>query len=317
MILSVVIPTHNPHPERLSRTLAGLCAQTLPFSRWEAVLIDNASDPPVDAAAPLAKAPANLRVVREPILGLTAARRRGIASSRGQLIVFVDDDNVLAPDYLERVITHFDAYPQLAAAGGRIRPDFQQPPPPWWQPEFEELLACRDLGDVPRLASDRRDPVIGTRHYPHHAPVGAGMALRRSALEGWLTGQPQCDTTDRCGNELTSGGDNDIVLSLLAGGWQIGYFPDLVLTHVIPASRIDRAYLARLNRGIAKSWIQVLEKHGANPWSPIARWTVPLRQLKAWFTSRAWSGPVQFIRWQGACGHFEGRALVSSRSSHS
>jgi hypothetical protein len=75
----------------------------------------------------------------------------------------------------------------------------------------------------------------------------------------------------------------------------------------------QRDYLARLNRGIAKSWMQVLRKHDANPWSPIAPWTVPLRQFKAWFTHRAWSGPAEFIRWQGACGHFEGRGAPFKR----
>jgi hypothetical protein len=50
-----------------------------------------------------------------------------------------------------------------------------------------------------------------------------------------------------------------------------------------------------------------LTLHGICPWPAIAGWTVPLRQLKAWITYRAWSGPAARIRWQGACGHFDNR----------
>ncbi len=80
-----------------------------------------------------------------------------------------------------------------------------------------------------------------------------------------------------------------------------------MLTHLIPASRLEAPYLARLNRSIQKSWMHVLSKHSANPWPAIAAWTLALRKAKAWFTYRAWANAAANIRWQGACGHFEGR----------
>ena len=42
------------------------------------------------------------RVVREDRLGLTHARTRGIEESSGEVILFVDDDNILREDYLEK-----------------------------------------------------------------------------------------------------------------------------------------------------------------------------------------------------------------------
>jgi hypothetical protein len=78
---------------------------------------------------------------------------------------------------------------------------------------------------------------------------------------------------------------------------------------------LSPGYLARLNRGIQKSWMQVLSLHEANPWPQIPNWTVPLRKFKAWIRHRAWSGPIGQIRWQGACGHFEGRAQPLSPNS--
>jgi glycosyltransferase involved in cell wall biosynthesis len=304
VLLSVVIPTHRPDGARLRRSLAGLRAQSLPVSDWETVLVDNASVPPVELATFADDAPTNLRLVTEPALGLTAARRRGFVEAHGELLVLVDDDNVLAPDYLERVVAIFTAHPTLGAIGGRSAPEFAAPPAPW-QREFFDLLALRDLGPEPLFAAGLRPPGSARNVYPACAPIGAGLALRRAVAVTWLATSPTL--SDRRGTDLTSGGVNDIVFTALHAGWGVGYFPTLALTHLIPAGRLDPAYLARLNRGIQQSWMQVLTLHGANDWPPIPRWTVPLRQLKAWFTHRAWSSPAARIRWQGACGHFEGR----------
>lgn len=298
LTLSVVVPAHCPVPARLTRTLAALAGQSLDPARWEMLLIDNASAPPV-ARADLASAPASLRLIREPVLGLTAARRRGLAEATGDLVVFVDDDNVLAPDYLAQVVRIFAAHPRLGAIGGRILPEFEATPPAWTH-EFFPLLALRDLGPDAQVAR-------GAERYPAAAPVGAGMAVRRAAVQSWINEAGTRTLSDRRGTELTSAGDNDLVFSVLRDGWDVGYFPELVLTHLIPATRLAPRYLARLNRGIQRSWMQVLSHHRANPWPPVAPWTVPLRQTKAWFTHRAWSSPAARIRWQGACGHFEGR----------
>ena len=72
--LTVIIPAHNPHPGRLHRTLAGLRAQTLPAADWECLLVDNASSPAIDESTFTETAPVGLRILREPLPGLTHAR---------------------------------------------------------------------------------------------------------------------------------------------------------------------------------------------------------------------------------------------------
>lgn len=305
-VLSVLIPTLNPHPERLRRTLAALAAQTLPADLWETLVVDNASSPPLRLADLPPVRPASTRLISAPEPGLTAARRRGLAAAAGDLAVLVDDDNVLDPGYLATAAEFMRANPRVGAAGGRCVPEFEVPPAPW-QEEFLPLLALRDPGDEAVVAPPF-GPGDAPRSYPAAAaPVGAGMVLRLAAARPWLDAADPA-LPDRRGAELTSGGDNDIVLTLLGSGWDVAYVPALRLTHLIPAGRLAPAYLARLNRGIQKSWMQVLRRHRANPWPPVPAWTVPLRQAKAWATYRAWSSPAARIRWQGACGHFEGRA---------
>lgn len=311
--VTVIIPTHRPHADRLRRTLQGLRDQTLPASDWELLLIDNASHPAVSPDDFAASAPANLRLVAESRLGLSHARRRGFTEARGDILVLVDDDNVLAPDYLARILDHFNTHPSVGALGGRSVPEFESPPAPWATPFFD-LLAIRDLGPAP-LFSSLSPPDSDRDAYPVCAPIGAGMALRRAAVQPWLDHADPAALSDRRGGELTSGGDNDIVIHLLRSGWSAAYFPDLSLTHIIPAGRLEPAYLARLNRGIQKSWLQLLLRHGLSNWPAIPRWSVPLRQIRAWFTFRAWSSPAARIRWQGACGHFEGRVILSPAAS--
>ena len=304
------MPTHNPHADRLRAALQGLRAQILPHGEWELIVVDNASVEFPEESFFRSHGPTNFRLSREDTLGLTAARRNGFEQARGAVAVLVDDDNVLAPDYLHHVLSLFATHPQIGVAGGKSIPVFEKEPPPWAK-EFFPLLALRDLGDARKIAHGLQPSGKPRNEYPPFAPLGAGMAIRREAWEAWLSHSGKRPSlTDRRGTELSSGGDNDIILCALSAGWEAGYFPELQLTHLIPASRLDADYLARLNRGIQKSWMQVLSAHDANPWSPIPRWTVPLRQLKAWVIYRAWSNDAAHIRWQGACGHFEGRASV-------
>lgn len=302
--ISVIVPAHNPHQGRLARTLDALRLQVPSSQKWEIVLVDNGSHPEITLREIRDVAPAHLRVVREPKLGLTYARLCGLRETTGPLCAFVDDDNILAPDYLSRATDIFARHPSLGAIGGRIVPEFEQSPAAW-QGEFFPLLALRDNG--PRAVIS--EPIAssgGLRRYPAEAaPVGAGMVVRRAALQSWLTRSDACN--DRQGDELSSAGDNDLVLSILRDGWQVGYFPELSLTHLIPPRRLEAHYLGRLNRGIQKSWMQVLTRHGINPWPSIPGWTVPLRRAKAWLTHQAWRGDAAHVRWQGACGHFEGR----------
>jgi len=311
--LSAIIAAHNPDAGRFMRTLEGLRAQTLPVAAWELLVIDNASEPPVAGRFELGWNPA-ARVVREENLGLTSARLRGFAEAAGRLIVLVDDDNVLPAGFLEGVLRIFETQPQLGVVGGRVTPEFEEPPPAWTR-EFWGLLALHDHGE--RSLVQKGGAGAG---WPKFAPVGAGLGVRRAALSlylGALQRDPSRRHLDRRGTALCSGGDNDLVFTILHGGWDVGYFPELQLTHLIPRGRLAPGYLARLNEGIMRTWVRVLALHGQCPWPAIPRWTVSLRSARAWWRSRAWRSPAHRIRWRGHVGQFLGQADLRLQPSHS
>lgn len=295
--LSVILPAYNPDISRLNKTLTGLQQQSLAVENWELIVIDNNSNPAIDINL---KWHPNSRLIKEHTPGLTYARLKGFENASGSIIVMVDDDNILDSNYLENSLSIFNAHGTLGAIGGKSIPLFEAPPPAWLK-EFYSNLALRDLGETELISTWQNK-------YPEGAPIGAGMAIRKQALQTYIdkvSGNKNI-ITDRTGNSLSSGGDNDMVIEILKSGWQVGYFPELQLTHIIPQERVKSAYLTKLINNTNKSWVQLLEEHQINPWSKIPKCSVPFRKLKSWFTYRAWKNSVNYIKWQGACGLYDG-----------
>ena len=386
--VSVVIPTHNPRHDYLARVVDALRQQTLPREQWELLVVDNGSRVPLKAGAGrqasgsasstaqrdnrsagpqdcrtslpshLSTFPpfteldlswhTNARIVREEELGLTFARLRGFAEAKGELIVMVDDDNVLAPDYLESAVRSAQERPGLGAFGGKCLPEFEVKPDGWLA-SVRSGLGLRDLGEAPQLFPEETgersvsveqcfSEAVGkpellknrttelpknrfTRRvteFPDCAPIGAGMVLRSSAARAYAERLDQRSKglkdqgviTDRKGDSLASGGDNDICLTVVEEGWQVGYLPQLQLTHLIPKGRMTLDYHRRMARDSMKSFILMLAQHGIRPWPAMAKWTLPLRVASDWWRVKPWRGPEELLRFWGHVGMYEGRVAL-------
>jgi hypothetical protein len=147
-------------------------------------------------------------------------------------------------------------------------------------------------------------------NFPEFLPMGAGMIARRAALTSWAAQAGLSSLPDRQGSDLTTCGDTDMVLEAFRAGWSFGYFPELKITHLIPASRLSADYLARLWHDHEMSWIELLHKHGLCYWEAAAPWTPPIRKARAYLRHRAWVGLGEYVSWRRTCGHFEGRAAL-------
>lgn len=255
--ISVVICTHNPRQDYLRRTLDGLKGQTLPRERWEVLLIDNASKQPLVAemsekvdrweggkvgrcegrGVDLSWHP-NARVVREDKLGLTHARLRGIGEAKGELLLFVDDDNVLAPDYLEVALKIAGQHPNLGVWSGQAIPEFEVPPPVEIEPFLGVLCIRRLTRDV---WSNARDTAA--------FPYGAGMVVRSGVAQAYANDVVTSAVRlgmGRRGESLASSEDLDMALTGVDLGLGTGLFKELVLTHLIGAKRLTRNYILKL-----------------------------------------------------------------------
>lgn len=312
MKLSVVLCTYNPRLDYLHRVMDGLNNQTLPKSEWELILVDNNSNNGFRAQIDLSWHP-NGQIIEEPKPGLTPARITGVRNAKAEVIVCVDDDNVLRNDYLENSLAFMQAHPEVGAVGGKSIPNFETQPPPWFS-ELNISLGCRDLGNETRITAQKGQVL---KAYWPYSPIGTGMVIRRQAFLDYAEEaeqDPVRKALGRTGKSLNSGEDNDMVLTLIKNGWEVAYSPGLYIDHLIPSKRLEPAYLAEMNRASSKSWVQVLAVHGISHWKSIASWTVALRKIRAYIRLQAWKNELQYVKWQGACGIFEGRAAIKQKS---
>ena len=230
---SVVICTRNPRETYLSRVLTALREQTLPVTEWELLLVDNGSENPLENFVDLSWHPAS-RIVLEREPGLTPARLHALAKVRGELIVFVDDDNVLDPCYLVECALIARQFPCLGAWGGQLLPEFETPP----APGLEDLLEGLALRQFHQPRWSNCDPLT--------CPYGAGLCVRASVAEryaGIANSDPIRRSLDRRGNSLIGGGDLDLAMTSYQLGMGTGLFPQLKLLHLIPKHRVESDYL--------------------------------------------------------------------------
>lgn len=302
MKLSVVICTHNPRRDVLGRVLVALHAQTLPSASWELLIVDNASTPLLQL--PTAKLPLHTRTISEPTPGQMHARVAGIHAAGSDLVVFVDDDNVLQPDYLAEALRFMEEHPQVGAAGGRVEPEFEIPAPAWISKNLE-LLAVRDLGPTEILTPEDHAP----NEYPWWAPFGAGMIIRRACAARYAqaVGAGTAKSVGRTGNTaLGSCDDSELVLhGVLSVGMHVAYSPRLRLTHLIPPRRLYFRYLHRLAYETGVSWGDFCVRNEYLP--PIPRWSVPLRAARLFLRQQAWT-PGGWLAWRSDAGRMVGRS---------
>lgn len=267
---SVIVCTHNPRRDYLTRTLQALAAQSLAKDQWELLLIDNQSEPPLTPAWFGTELP-NVRVVREDTLGLTPARLRGIREAKGELLVFVDDDNELATDYLQVAADLAQQHPHVGVFSASICAEYETTPPEGIH-LFEPFLAIR------RLDSD----VIGDKPGPHVLPIGAGMVVRCAvAAKHATTMETGRQDLDRKGNALLAAGDTDFGYTAFDLGLSCGAFRGLTLKHLIAARRLKYEYLEKLTEDVFYSLLLLAQLRGEPPISRLRKLKLQLGLLLA------------------------------------
>lgn len=239
--VSVVICCYNS-AARLPETLRHLARQVLPKSvPWEVIIVvDNHSTDDTAAVAlrvwQETGAPAPLRLLEETSSGKSFALETGFAAARYGILVIVDDDNWLNPDYLKRACLLMQQHPGIGVLGGKITAAFEGQPPAW----FEKFQSCYAVGAQGKAAGDITD------YKPHVA--GAGMVVRKSAYQLLKQrGFRPMLSGGRRGN-LMPGEDLELCYAMAILGYRIWYDEALNLAHFMPKSRLTQDNLLELIR---------------------------------------------------------------------
>lgn len=268
--VSVIICTHNPRLAQFRWMLASLESQTMSRSRFEVIVVDNHSSTPLRESELRDMCDVDLQVLREPRIGLTYARCTGIQRSRADILVFVDDDNHLFPDYLDQAAAIAAREPRIGHFGGISLPLHEEPIREW-QKKFLPSLGVRDHGPAPITSAKNS--------WGEWEPIGAGMVCRRAIAEYFtkvVEGNGLAQLLGRKGSALMSGEDTLLARVAVEMGYACSYQPALRLFHFIRAARLRPRTLARTMLGHGRSYV-ILEELSRRPVPAESYWKMVMQ----------------------------------------
>jgi len=243
--IDIILCCHNS-ADRLPTTLGHIAAQTgVSPDEWTLVLVDNgSSDGTADVATRIWRdlgSPTALQVVAEERLGLGYARVRGIEATQREFLCFVDDDNWICPEWVQRALATLRGSTSIGAVGGRSEAAFAETPPKW----FYDAAGGYAIG----RQAERSGDVTEGRGYLY----GAGLCLRRKAVLGLFDQGFEFLNAGRAGARLASGDDQELCLALRLAGWRLWYEDSMVFRHYMPANRLRWSYAKAMFAGFGRS----------------------------------------------------------------
>lgn len=198
---------------------------------WELLIVNNGCTDATDRTLDEFTMRLPLRRLLEPKAGLSHARNRAIDESRGQYILWTDDDVLVDERWLASYVTAFRLWPQAVLFGGPIRPHFVSPPPLWLEKAWAGVAdhyGMRDLGDQ-AFRFDQRDRL----------PHGANFAVRTHEQRQHLY-DPALGHRHglRVANEETV-----VAWELVSNGYEGWWTPAAGVRHQVTPDRMSLQYI--------------------------------------------------------------------------
>lgn len=227
--VSVVIVTRG-RPQRVLRTVLSILGCRYPHQRYDVIIVDTPEkgEAPLDFSDADLPADATVRVVVEPVQGISRGRNRGLWEASGEIVVFADDDVDVDENWLPTLIAGFGLGDRVDAVSGPTLPAAIETPTERWFEGFGGLqrgyeTRIYDLDDPP--ADQPLFPFI-----PGALGSGRSMAFRRDAfrrLGGFdpVLGPP---------TPTLAGEDIEGLLRFVLKGRQVVHEPAALVWHAHP-----------------------------------------------------------------------------------
>jgi glycosyltransferase involved in cell wall biosynthesis len=282
---TVAICTYNG-AARIGKVVDALEVQTQPLETWELLVIDNAStDDTGQVSNRLIQEElgGRGRVVREEHPGLSFARARAAQEAKGEILCFLDDDNIPAPDFVSNAILAFQQHPKAGVLGGKVLAAWETVPSALALAVQDFALAICDRGDK-------------TFKYARNlGPAGAGLCIRTEILRDIYQNKKNVESVaGRTGRGFGGGEDLAIALFVWQAGHECWYEPSVIIRHQLPAGRMEKDYLLRLYEGIGRGQAAVRRLYDWKARSPLV-WLIGLKDFIRWQLGQ-WRGPALEIK---------------------
>ncbi|MDR3057858.1 MAG: glycosyltransferase family 2 protein [Prevotella sp.] len=241
MKLSVIFCTYN-REKYLYNALKSIATQDFPYQDYEIVMVNNNS---TDSTEKICKKfqddypQMDFRYFLETNQGLSYARNRGVKESRGDILIFVDDDATVFDFYLSFIKLFFEAHPEVSACGGPIVPVYEVEKPKWLSHYTEQLIG----GAL--YEGDKVKPFRNGKY-----PGGGNSAFRKEVFEKY--GLFNVDL-GRKGTGLIGAEEKDLYDRLTRGGEVFYYLPQMGIHHYIPEKKLTESHFKELTYSIGKS----------------------------------------------------------------
>lgn len=240
-MLSIIICTYN-RDKYIYNALKNIAENDFPVDKYEILLINNNSTDNTESECNrfVQDFPqVNFRYFIELKQGLSHARNRGTEESKGDVLIFLDDDSFVKKNYLQNLQQQLSHYSDAMAFGGRIIPLFENRVTPKWLCHWTYSWVS---------AIDKGNKVILFEGSSY--PIGANMGFRKACIDKCGLFNTELGRTKK---NLMCGEEKDLFNRVKDKGYKIYYFPDIEVQHVIPPSRTTKDYIVRMGKGIGMS----------------------------------------------------------------
>ncbi|MDX2034127.1 MAG: glycosyltransferase [Blastocatellia bacterium] len=173
LTVSVIMPTWN-RADVIERALRSILAQT--WTKWECIIVDDGSEDDTEARVRGYLADPRFQYLRLPHRNVSVARNQGLARAKGEIIAYLDTDNVWYPEYLARVVEAFEKDPGVESVYAAQLVERMEPP--------SSHVRCEPF-DLARL---RRENFIDMNVFSHRrrmVEAHGGFDERMESMTDW------------------------------------------------------------------------------------------------------------------------------------
>ncbi len=241
MRFSVIFCTYN-REKYIYNAMKSIAEQDFSSQDYEIVLVNNNSTDSTESICNQFQKDYPHIVFRyflETNQGLSYARNRGVAESRGEILVFVDDDATAFDHYLSSIDILFKEHPSVRACGGPIQPVYEVTKPKWLSHYTEQLIG----GAL--YEGDKVKPFRNGRY-----PGGGNSAFRKEIFDIYGLFNVELG---RKGTGLIGAEEKDLYDRLTRGKEQFFYLPQMGIYHYILEKKLTEAHFRELTYSIGKS----------------------------------------------------------------